>query len=235
MKVDKNAPLAARRLQKRGKIQKANYSVGTKVPGIVQTESGGESALGAAAELDPRVRAWKPQPFCTDLQTGQVMPTKDAMIAAHSGSGYKPMIYTPDFQIDLKCGLVTIVESKHTTWIDENTARIEFLKERMPLLGYRFRIFTQRDIPPPLEQNLLLLRRYLFWPVSCRADEIVAFCTAPRELRHIEQYLGITQKDILIAVAHGLLSCNLRLQRIMPRTLMQADNGESSYLKLLDF
>ena len=96
MRPDPWAEKPARRIQKRGKIQKAHRLSGRKVRGVVVVETGLEVIAGLGAELDPRVASWRPQPFTFDLVSGETAATKDALIDRFRGSCEKPRPYTPD-------------------------------------------------------------------------------------------------------------------------------------------
>ena len=125
MKPDPRAEKPARRIQKRGKIQKAHRLSGRKVRGVVVVETALEATAALGAELDPRVIRWRPQPFTVDLFSGETAATKDALLARFRDSREKPRPYTPDHLFCMRDVGDIIVECKHTHWIRKNSDVIE--------------------------------------------------------------------------------------------------------------
>lgn len=226
MKPDPRAPTPARRLLTRGKIQKATFLSGRKVTGVVATEVGLEAIAAKGAELDPRVRSWRPQPFTIDLDSGETAGTKTALIERHRGTGYRPKPYTPDHLFTMTCGEHVVIECKHTCWIEENVRKVDEILTVLPRLGFRIVLLTQLDLWGPYEHNVQLLAPYLRYHVA-DLDRLIRFCQVPRHFQEILESLCVPKRDLLTAIAQGHLSCNLRLQRIMPETLVQVPYGPS--------
>lgn len=232
MRPDPWAEKPARRIQKRGKIQKAHRLSGRKVRGVVVVETGLEVIAGLGAELDPRVASWRPQPFTFDLVSGETAATKDALIDRFRGSCEKPRPYTPDHLFRMRDAGDVIVECKHTHWIRKNPEVIDRILTRLPRLGFRIVLLTEAHLRGAYGHNVRALAPLVRRPIP-RLPEILAFCQQPRQFEEVKAHLSLSNNEILAAIAQGHLSCNLRLNRITPRTLVQAAQ-DASYLWVPD-
>lgn len=228
MKPDPRAEKPARRIQKRGKIQKAHRLSGRKVRGVVVVETGLEAIAGLGAELDPRIARWRPQPFTIDLVSGETAATKDALISRLRGSRETPRPYTPDHLFGMAADGDVIVECKHTHWIGRNPEVVDRILTRLPLLGFRIVLLTEADLRGAYEHNVRALAPLVGRPIP-RLPEIVGFCQQPRSFEEARSHLSLTNNDLLAAIAQGHLSCNLRLNRITPQTLVQVAR-DTAYL-----
>lgn len=228
MKPDPRAEKPARRIQKRGKIQKAHRLSGRKVRGVVVVETALEATAALGAELDPRVIRWRPQPFTVDLFSGETAATKDALLARFRDSREKPRPYTPDHLFCMRDVGDIIVECKHTHWIRKNSDVIERILSRLPELGFRVILLTENDLRGAYEHNVRALAPLVRHPLPALSD-IVASCQLPRPFEDVRAGLSLKNNDLLGAIAQGHLSCNLRLNRITPRTLVQAAR-DAAYL-----
>ena len=101
MKIDKRAAPTARRIHKRGLKKRAYFLSTKKSLGIMQLESRDEADAARALALDPRVVSFRPQPMTIEMNSGRVFQTKEALFEAFRGTGYKPKVYTPDFEVQL--------------------------------------------------------------------------------------------------------------------------------------
>jgi hypothetical protein len=221
MKPDPRADRPARRIQKRGKIQKAHRLSGRKVRGVVVVETGLEAIAALGAELDPRVIGWRPQPMTIDLASGETAATKDDLLRRFQGSREKPQPYTPDFLFSMGANGDVIVECKHTRWIERNPDVVDRILARLPLLGFRIVLLTEASLRGAYEHNVRTLAPLVGRPIP-RLPEIVGFCQQACSFEDAGTQLSLTNNDLLAAIAQGHLSCNLRLHRITPRTLVQA-------------
>ncbi|MER2507928.1 MAG: hypothetical protein ABTQ27_04120 [Amaricoccus sp.] len=230
MKPDPRAEKPARRIQKRGKIQKAHRLSGRKVRGVVVVETALEVTAALGAELDPRVFSWRPQPFTIDLVSGETAATKDALLTRFRDSRERPRPYTPDHVFSVRDVGDIIVECKHTHWIRKNPDVIERILSRLPALGFRIILLTEGDLRGAYEHNVRALAPLVRHPLP-GLPEIVASCERPRPFEEVRAGLSLTNNDLLGAIAQGHLSCNLRLNRITPRTLVQAAR-DTAYLRV---
>lgn len=233
MRKDPRADIPARQIFTRGKVQKACFMGGLKVKGVVRLETGLESTGAVAAEIDPRIIWWRPQPFTVDLRSGEVAATKEALFKRFADTRYTPEPYTPDLQLGLSSGGEVIVECRHRFWIAKNPDKILRCLTVMPQLGFRYVLLTDADLPHPLARNVRLLRPYLASSITM-LPRLLAAARAPRSVQELEHEHGLSRSDILAAIAQGHLSCNLKLRRIKNDTRLQAAEGDSSYLKVLN-
>jgi hypothetical protein len=153
--------------------------------------------------------------------SGETAATKDALLARFRGSRETPRPYTPDHLFRMRGAGDVIVECKHTHWIRKNPDVIERILSRLPALGFRIILLTEGDLRGAYEHNVRALAPLVRHPLPALSD-IVASCQLPRPFEDVRAGLSLTNNDLLGAIAQGHLSCNLRLNRITPRTLVQA-------------
>lgn len=228
MKPDPRAEKPARRIQKRGKIQKAHRLSGRKVRGVVVVETGLEAVAGFGAEIDPRIVSWRPQPWTIDLESGETAATKDMLISRFRGSPETPRPYTPDHVFRMRSGDDVIVECKHTHWIRKNPELVKRILTRLPQFGFRIILLTEEHLRGGYEHNVRMLAPLIVRPVP-DLSRILEFCGQPRPFDEVRSHLSVSNSDVLGAIAQGHLSCNLRLNRITPCTVVQAA-PDPSYL-----
>ncbi|MEH6478146.1 MAG: hypothetical protein V7727_20805, partial [Sneathiella sp.] len=118
-----------------------NYVSTPKCAGYIQTESTLEATTAFTLSLDPRVVSFQPQPCTFDLLTGRSYATKEDLFSQHSGRGYKPKPYTPDFQVLTRDGRTSYVETKAQRWVKE-PLHYEFLPSFFKSLGFSWTLVT---------------------------------------------------------------------------------------------
>lgn len=232
MRIDPKADNTARRIHERGKVQKASFLGGRKVNGLIQTESRLEASAVFMAELDPRVAKLSPQPFTIDLGTGRVWRSKAELMEAYRGKRLRPKVYTPDFRILLASGRQVLLETKHTRFLLRSSA--SELPGLLAQMGLRLIIATEADLWGPVDHNARLLCQYLdHAPGPDLAADLARWFVEPRAIEFAFSAMGLTQRDVLGAIATGHLACDLRNARLTPRTAVRAALGDRSYLELL--
>lgn len=233
MKIDPKADSTARRIHQRGKMQKASFLGGRKVSGMIQTESRLEASAVFVAELDPRVVQLSPQPFTIDLSTGQLWERKSDLLERYRGNRHRPKVYTPDFKLRLTSGATLLLETKHTGLLIDNPDA-QLLPDVLARLGLPLLIATDADLWGPVDHNARLLCPYLGHAPNpdCLA-RLYALFSEPREIGLALSALGLTQRDVLGAIAAGHLACDLRSGRLGPQSLVRAAGADKSYLELL--
>lgn len=233
MKIDPKADSTARRIHQRGKMQKASFLGGRKVSGMIQTESRLEASAVFVAELDPRVAQLSPQPFTIDLSTGRVWERKSDLLERYKGSRHKPRVYTPDFKLLLTSGVTLLLETKHSRLLRDNPDA-QLLPDVLARLGLPLLIATDSDLWGPVDHNARLLWPYVgHAPDADRSGRLTALFSEPHEVGLAFSELGLTQRDVLGAIASGHLACDLLSRRLGPQTLVRTSGGDRSYLELL--
>lgn len=234
MKIDPNALPAARAIQKRGNNQKANYLSGSKLVGIVQTESRLESVATYAAMIDPRVMTIQPQPLTFDLNTGRSYPTKAELIGQHSGTGYKPKPYTPDLRLNLDNGETVFVETKHTVFLLKNPDHLE-MPEVLKQIGHRLLLLTEKELTETFSRNVKHLRPYAGQSLAKSALETIReLGSGPFTLSQAINRTELPQSAFLRAILSGHLKFDLTSIAIGPKTTLHAASGSTDHLEFFD-
>lgn len=232
MKIDPNADSAARRIHKRGKVQKASFLGGRKLSGMVQTESRLEASAIFMAMMDPRVIHIWPQPVTFDLNTGEVSAKKEELVEKYRGTGYRPRLYTPDFRLLLRNRVSVFLETKHSRLL-ERTPEVTDLSQLLAGFGFRLITISEEVLWGPADHNLRLL-----YPYSCEllpVDALERIQTSCRNPLTVDQLLadtGLTQREVLKAIAQGHLACDLRSARLGSQSLVQTAVNDV-YLEML--
>lgn len=234
MKIDPNALPAARAIQKRGNNQKANYLSGSKLVGIVQTESRLESVATYAAMIDPRVKTIQPQPLTFDLNTGRSYPTKAELIGQHSGTGYKPKPYTPDLRLNLANGETVFVETKHTVFLQKNPDHFD-MPEVLKQIGHRLLLLTENELTETFSRNVKHLRPYAGKrPEKSVIETIRELGSGPFKFGEALHRTGLRQPAFLMAILSGHLQFDLISTPIGPKTTLHAASGSTDHLEFFD-
>ena len=156
MKFDSQSPAVSRDVAKRSKRARRAHVMCSPKNGFVEVrlESRLEQSVAHALELDPRVRAYRAQPFTLDLSTGERLAEKHPI--KPSGAVY----YTPDFVVDLD-DLQIVVEVKPSAFVQEHKALLESVREALRQQGLRFIVITEADFTGHYLRNAQLLMQYL--------------------------------------------------------------------------
>jgi hypothetical protein len=232
MKIDTTADPIARRIQKRGQKKKASFLAGAKINGRIQVESTLEATFACVAMIDPRVMNIRPQPICIDLSSGRSSQTKDGLLAAHSGSGYKVKAYTPDFALQLTDGELLYVETKPERMLDRDPVTRN-LPDIFMGFGHRLILVTDRNLTDVVSANARHLRPYIGRELqSSAANLLKTDISQPIALRDIVA-LGVSQGDILMGILQGLLKADLRASRLAPKIELSPGCGTLDHLKVL--
>lgn len=231
MKLDKEAHPTARRVHRRGMIKKANWLAGHKVAGLIQTESVLESTLAFCAMIDPRVQTIEPQPETFDLLSGKRYKSKDELLRAHSGGGYRPKPYTPDFRVQLHCGGERFLEAKHQDFLEEKPEYLTYPGIFLEL-GLKLVLVTDELLWGPLEHNARMLQPHLSKQLApAVAKRFLAIEEEAVEFRSLLQ--SFSQGEILTAILQGLFAFDLVGSRIGPKTMLTCAGGEKQHLEIL--
>ncbi|WP_135502904.1 hypothetical protein [Roseovarius aestuariivivens] len=230
MKIDRKSRPVARRVQKRGQLKKAHY---TSAGGahVMQLESRLEASAAIAMGLDPRVRSIRSQPMTFDLATGRTYPSVEALQAAQKLYGFRPIKYTPDFEVDLG-GPKVLIEVKHRKLITLNPKILSY-PSALARYGYRLAIFDDHI----LDENFVRNMRLLNIAKSTRAlgddtEALTTFCGSLVPYAHLLA-AGFSEATVLTAIAYGKLTCDVRSSRLNHDTLLSSEGDTSAHLKEL--
>ena len=233
MKIDPEARPTARRIQKRGKVQKAHHIAGGKARGIVQLESITEVDCHNLCSLDPRVQEIHPQPVTFDLNTGQSFATKAELLARFQGTGYKPWVYTPDFKVVLIDGTIFFLEAKSEYTLSKQPEFLEY-PSIFESFGQQLLLITEDEISPELKKNLGLLRPFIGRTTpEGLLPRLEALASNRFTYREAISELGFTQGELFTAILTGHLFLDLYSTALKKDTELLVFRGCTKHLELL--
>ena len=159
MKTDQASPAFSRDVAKRTHRGRKAYVMCSPKNGSVEVrlESALEQQIAQAFELDPRVKAYRAQPFMLDLSTGERLARKPQR---------KPLdavYYTPDFAVDIP-GLDLVVEVKPHQHLAAHAELHNEVRRCLLAQGTRFMTLSEQTLPPCYLRNLQVLLPYLKQP-----------------------------------------------------------------------
>ena len=156
MKVDNLSHGFSRDVAKRTKRARRAYVMCSAKNGNVEIrlESRLEQSVAQALELDPRVRAYRAQPFTLDLATG------DVLLAKHQIKPQGALYYTPDFSVEL-VDLQIVLEVKPRAFLAEHTELLGKVRSALIKKGMRFVVICDDDFHGHYLRNIQLLLPYL--------------------------------------------------------------------------
>ena len=233
MKIDPEARPTARRIQKRGKVQKAHHLAGGKAQGIVQVESLIEVNCLNLCSLDPRVQEIHPQPATFDLNTGQPFATKEELLARYQGTGYEPRVYTPDFKVVLIDGTIFFLEAKSKYTLSKKPEFLEY-PSIFESFGQLLLLIAEDEISVELKENLRLLRPYIGRSMSeGLLPRLEALASSRFTYREAITELGFTQGELFTAILTGHLYLDLHSTALKKDTELLVYKGCTKHLELL--
>lgn len=156
MKTDQVSPPCSRDVAKRTKRSRRAYVMCSAKNGHVEIrlESRLEQSVAQALELDPRVRAYRAQPFTLDLATGDLLPKK------HLIKPQGTLYYTPDFSVEL-ADLQIVLEVKPRAFLEEHRELLGKVRSMLVSKGMRFIVICDDDFTGHYLRNIQLLIPYL--------------------------------------------------------------------------
>lgn len=233
MKIDPEARPTARRIQTRGKVQKAHHLAGGKARGIVQVESLIEVDCLNLCSLDPRVQEIHPQPATFDLNRGQPFATKEELLARYQGTGYEPRVYTPDFKVVLIDGTIFFLEAKSKYTLSKKPEFLEY-PSIFESFGQLLLLITEDEISVELKENLRLLRPYIGRSMSeGLLPRLEALASSRFTYREAISELGFTQGELFTAILTGHLYLDLHSTALKKDTELLVCKGCTKHLELL--
>lgn len=215
-----------------------------KASGHINVEHDSERLISHLFAIDPRVKAFRPQPFSVDLLDQRLLLTKEAKNEAwhrhRDVEGEK--LYTPDFSIDWTDGLHSAVEVK-AEGFEGHPIYWDKIARARPILsanGYPLRtVVIPADAGHPIRTNAWLLKQALGRITTYLNDEIVEKVTARCE--HESVTMSVLCKDlqlhpglIPVFLVAGLLSADLGHHRIVGTLELSLAYGGLDHLCLLE-
>ncbi|WP_254797428.1 hypothetical protein [Geopseudomonas aromaticivorans] len=179
MKADRQTPAFSRDVAKRTKRPRRAYVMCSPKSGFVEVrlESRLEQSVAQALELDPRVRAYRAQPYTLDLLTGE-------RLAAQPASKKSTVSYTPDFEAEVG-ELVVAIEVKPRAFLKRHAELFERVRVVLRRQGVRFLVVSEESFPGHYLRNIALLMPYL-----SQASQALEGWAAPLQRRSPEELSG---------------------------------------------
>ncbi|KAI3594351.1 hypothetical protein D9X30_0583 [Cupriavidus sp. U2] len=225
-----------------GKAKFGTYS--EKASGHLNVESDAERFVSHLLEIDPRVRAFQPQPFCVDLIDQRLLFTRQAMGEAwHKHRNVAgPKFYTVDFRVDWQDGLHHAVEVK-AEGFEGDEVYWEKVADARPILaanGYPLRtLVLPASTSHPIRMNSRALKQASHQVRAYRTDELVDRVTrrcgdGPVSVRALCEDLQILPGLIPVLLVSGVLGGDLTHRSICGTLELSLAYGDLGHLCLLE-
>jgi len=215
-----------------------------KASGHINVEHNPERLISHLLAIDPRVKAFHPQPFSVDLVDQRLLLTKEAKNEAwhrhRDVEGEK--LYTPDFSIDFVDGLHSAVEVKAEGFEGHRIYWDKIARAR-PILnanGYPLRtVVIPADAGHPLRANAWLLKQAMGRITTYLNDEIVEKVMercerGPVTMSCLCKELQLHPGLIPVLLVAGVLSGDLCQHRIHGTLELSLAYGDLSHLCMIE-
>jgi hypothetical protein len=225
-----------------GKARIGTYS--EKANGHLTVDSDAERFAAHLLTLDPRVRAFQPQPFTVDLIEQRLLLSRDALANArrqyHEIQG--PKFYTPDFSIDWQGGLRNALEVKAEGFEgdDEYWDKVARARTILAANGFPLRtVIYPADSAHPLRMNAHVLKQAAHRVAEHLTDDLVdsvtRLCDAtPIPVATLCNTLALPPGLIPVLLISGVLAGNIARHPICGELEVCAAYGDLSHLSLLE-
>lgn len=224
-----------------GKALFLTYS--TKSTGQLVVESDEERLIAHMLTLDPRVRAFKPQPFKVDLIDRRLLQTPEAVDEARlkHKDRQAPKFYTPDFAVDWHSAPRSAIEVKREGHDggDDYKSTLERAAQILEAAGYLFSTARMPASPHPLRSNLPLLKqsasRSDLWPSPDLVQKIEVVCAGRHmTLRMLCAELDLSPNLVPALLVSGAVSADVARRAICGDMTLTPALGDLSHLELLE-
>ncbi|AIP51716.1 TnsA endonuclease N terminal [Burkholderia pseudomallei] len=193
--------------------------------------------------LDPRVRAFKSQPFKVDLIDRRLLQTPEAVVEARlrHKDRQAPKFYTPDFAVDRHNAPRSAIEVKREGHDgDDNYKAV--LKQAAQILesaGYLFSTARMPANPHPLRGNLPLLKKAAsrsdLWPSPDFVERIEAVCAGRHiTLRMLCAELDLSPNIVPALLVSGAVGADVASHAIRGEMVLAPAMGDLTHLELLE-
>jgi len=210
LKTDQASPVFSRDVAKRTHRGRKAYVMCSPKNGSaeIRMESALEQQVAQAFELDPRVKAYRAQPFMLDLTTGERLLNKSKR--KPQGAAY----YTPDFAVDIP-GIDLVVEVKPHQHLAAHAELHDEVRRCLLAQGTRFMTVSDQTLPSCYLRNLQVLQPYLKQPEALLASWASALLTRESEqlrgpVRLVLQGLKPLSYYVAAGVLQGILQVDLQ-------------------------
>lgn len=223
-----------------GKAKFGAYS--EKANGHLNVESDAERFVAHLLAIDPRVRAFQPQPFCVDLIDRRLLFTREAVGKAR----FKhcdvegPKFYTVDFSVDWLDGLHHAVEVKAEGFEGDEVYWDKVARAR-PILaanGYPLRtlVFPSNTVHP-VRMNSRVLKQAAHRARTYLTDELIERVTQRWEERAVSvralcSDLQLSPSLVPVLLVSGVLAGDLAHHAICGTQELTLAYGDLSHLCL---
>ncbi len=225
-----------------GKARFGTYS--EKAGGNTNVESDAERFVAQLLTIDPRVRAFQPQPFCVDLIDQRVLFTRNAVREAWHKHRDVPRAksYTVDFSIERLDGLHHAVgvkakryEGDEVYWNKVGRARPILAANGSPLRTLVLRSNTVH----PVRMKSRALKQAAHRAGAYLTDELVERVTQRCEeravsVRALRSDLHLSPSLVPVLLFSGVLAGDLARRAICGTLELSLAYGELSHLCLLE-
>ncbi|CAB3752460.1 hypothetical protein [Paraburkholderia humisilvae] len=225
-----------------GKAKFGTYS--EKAGGHLNVESDAERFVTHLLAIDPRVRAFRPQPFCVDLIDQRLLFSRDALReASHKHRDVPgPKFYTVDFSIDWQDGLHHAVEVKAEGFEGDDVYWEKVARAR-PILAansYPLRtVVAPASSGHPIRMNSRVLKQATHQIQAHLTDELVESVTrrcegGPVSVRALCSDLQLLPGLIPVLLVSGVLEGDLAHHPICGTLELSLAYGDLAHLCLFE-
>ncbi|MDM0046799.1 hypothetical protein QTH91_20070 [Variovorax dokdonensis] len=238
----------ARPLGKKGHHKGSFLRASVKMGHELYLESKLESIVALALDVDPGVRAFFAQPFCINLLTQDVYPSKRAAVASLRLQGLRSelrdeeseLLYTPDLLVEFCCPPKLLIEVKGAAQLDRFQAQMKTRIAAAQSAGYRMIVVTDEHVGHKgLEANLVAIRDATY------ALRKQGSSTQMQQLQDAAEYIGgrfelqqlrsrFTDGVLLMGIASGVLGCDVRAGKFARNSQGWPAHGDLSHLQVLN-
>ena len=225
-----------------GKAKFGTYS--EKASGHLNVESDAERFVAHLLTIDPRVRAFQPQPFCVDLIDRRLLFTREAVGKAcfkHCDVD-GPKFYTADFSVDWLDGLHHAVEVKAEGFEGDEVYWDKVARARPVLAanGYPLRtLVLPANTAHPIRMNSRALKQAMHQVQTYLTAELVARVErrcegGPVSVRNLCTDLQLSPGLIPVLLVGGVLTGDLAHHAICGTLDLSLAYGDLGHLCLLE-
>lgn len=225
-----------------GKARIGTYA--EKAKGHITVESDPERLVAHMLSLDPRVRAFTPQPFTVDLLGKRLLFTRDEILESRRmrKGQVGDVEYTPDFATVQLDGLQYAYEVKLEGYEGDGKYSEKIGRAQEIMEAYCYRLSTV--VVPADERHPLLVNIQLLKPALSRAreyltpdivDQVERYCkSGPVLQRSLCADLKFPTGLIPPLLASGVLQADVAHQRIDSSLVLSAACGDLTHLCLIE-
>ena len=187
MKVDNLSHGFSRDVARRTKRARRAYVMCSAKNGHVEIrlESRLEQSVAQVLELDPRVRAYRAQPFTLEFSSNELLPHK------HAVKPQDASYYTPDFSVQLE-DLQIVLEVNPRAFLAEHSELLGKVHTALLRKGIRFVVLCEDHFRGHYLRNIQVLLPYL-----TQAAHALPLWAAPLQNLKPSELLGPV-RDVLI-------------------------------------